>query len=173
MGQIIRLPAHPAAYPDTCTRLDTAECVALLAMRWWVAAFRQNEDPLPRISGGLERAGAGRAALSVDALMSIVARSARRSLMIHRPRCPHLGTDETHLLHAAALVQQGDRHLAEKALHIALLSAQGAEFALGPLDGLGHLFAQARLFFRRRLPPDTTVHDEEGWSSNLYSDMVH
>jgi hypothetical protein len=39
-------------------------------------------------------------------------------------------------------------------LRAALLSAQGAEFALGPLESLGELFAEARLIFRQRRPSD-------------------
>jgi hypothetical protein len=37
------------------------------------------------------------------------------------------------------------------------LSEQGAAFALGPLQGLGELFAEAGFFFRRRRSPLTIV----------------
>jgi hypothetical protein len=57
------------------------------------------------------------------------------------------------LLNAARLVQTGQSKMAERALRTALLSAQGAEFALGPLQGLGELFAEAKLFFRWRRSP--------------------
>src|SRR5689334_23467226 len=107
-GQIVPLRVAPPAYPEVCHDLNTAECVALLAFRWWIAAFRRNEDPLPRIAAGLRRAGAGTAAPPIDALMSIVARSARRTMTIHAPRCPALATDEAQLLYAGALAQRGD-----------------------------------------------------------------
>ena len=55
-----------------------------------------------------------------------------------------------HLLHAASLAQAGESGLAERALRTALLSSSGAEFALGPLEGLGELFTETRLLFRRR-----------------------
>jgi hypothetical protein len=75
----------------------------------------------------------------------------RRPIAIHCPLCGAVSEDEKHLLHAASLAQSGPDELAERALRTALLSAQGAEFALGPLEGLGTLFAAAGLLFRRRL----------------------
>jgi hypothetical protein len=63
--------------------------------------------------------------------------------------------DEKRLLHAASLAQASNTSRAERVLRHALLSAQGAEFALGPLEGIGELFAAARLFLRKRsLPAD-------------------
>ena len=153
MGQIIQLPLRPAGFPDTAAALDPAECTLLTAIRWWVDAYRRDEDPMPRLCQGLETAGASDAAFSVNALMATIARPVQQPITIHCPRCPHLSDDERHLLHAASLAQAGDGRLAENALRAALLSAQGAEFALGPLWGLGGLFAEAGLFFRRRRPP--------------------
>jgi hypothetical protein len=101
----------------------------------------------------MDTAGVHDAAFSVDRLMAVFVRTARRPIAVRCPRCPGLSEDERHLLHAASLVQAGDRKMAERALRTALLSAQGAEFALGPLQGLGDLFAEAKLLFRRRRPP--------------------
>lgn len=56
----------------------------------------------------------------------------------------------------------GRGSLAERVLRTALLSAAGAEFALGPLEGVAELFAEARLLFRRRLVPATV----EPWTSD-------
>jgi hypothetical protein len=145
-------------------------------MRWWLRAFHLNEDPLPRLRQGLLAAGVRDAALSIDAFMSVVRQSARRPLALHSPRCRQLGGDEKCLLHAAALAQAGDSELAERVLRTALLSAQGAEFALGPLEGLGRLLAGARLRLRRRLPPDQDATRSSGigsWSPSLFSDTVH
>jgi hypothetical protein len=153
MGQIIRLPVTLMGYPETSAALDPAECVLLIAIRWWVADFRQHDDPLPRLCQAMGTAGAYDAAFSVDQLMAVFVRSARRPMAIHCPRCPGLSEDEKHLLHAASLVQAGESEMAEHPLRTALLSAQGAEFALGPLHGLGELFAEARLSFRRRRLP--------------------
>jgi len=69
------------------------------------------------------------------------------------PRCPGLSHHGNCLLQAARLAQAGANELAERTLSTALLSAAGAEFCLGPLEGLARLLAQARLYFRRRSWP--------------------
>jgi hypothetical protein len=176
MGQIFRLQLSPTAYPDASANLGTAECVLLLAVRWWVCAFRLNDDPMPRLRQTLASAGTADAAFAVDALMAVVSQSARRPIEIHGPRCTRLANDEKCLLHAASLAQGGDPARAERALHTALLSAQGVEFALGSLEGLGALFARARLLLRRRLPPDhgaPAAAAIESWSPDLFSDTIH
>lgn len=150
MGQVIHLSVPAAAYPVRTDALDTAECLLLIAIRWWVADFRQGQDPLPRLCKAMGTAGARDAAVSVDGLMGVVARTGRQPIAIHCPHCPHLSEDEKHLLHAASLAQAGESGLAEQALRTALLSSSGVEFALGPLEGLGDLFAEAKLLFRRR-----------------------
>jgi hypothetical protein len=176
MGQIVQLPVAAAGYPNTSTALDPAEGLLLIAIRRWVAAYRSGEDPIPRLSHDLEAAGTRDAALSIDALMAIVARTVRQPISIHCPHCPHLSADEKHLLHAASLAQAGDGDLAERALRTALLSAKGAEFALGPLEGLGELFAVARLFFRRRRPPvgdHAPIDGAEPWIPPAPQGTVH
>jgi hypothetical protein len=150
MGQIIRLPVRPARHPDVAADLDAAECVLLIGIRWWVASHRRAEDPMPRLCRGMRSAGGDDAAYSINSFMTILARTLRQPIAIHCPRCPFLSDDEKLLLHAANLAQDGDSRLAEKALCTALLSAQAAEFALVPLEGLGTLLAEARLIFRRR-----------------------
>ena len=155
MGQVIRLPVPAAEYPDRSAALDPAECVLLIAMRWWVAEHRHGVDPLPRLCEAMRTAGAHDAAFSVDRLMSVVAVSTVRPIEVCCPRCPRVSNDEKCLLHAASLAQFGDGALAEKALRAAPLSAQGAEFALCPLRGLAELFAEARLLFRRRAAPQS------------------
>jgi hypothetical protein len=156
MGQIIYLPLPTRSDPATVTGLNRAECVLLVAIRWWVAATREAEDPLPRLRQGLVIAGVPDAVPAVDALMTVIARTARRPLVIHCPRCPAVSEDEAHLLHAVSLGQQDDPRLIERALRNALLSAQGADFALGPLEGIALLFAQANLHLRP--PAPDTLH---------------
>ena len=176
MGQVIRLPVRPPTYPDRSAELDAAECVLLTAIRWWVTDHRCGVDPMPRLCQALDTAGAHDAAFSVDRLMGVIARTVGRPIAIHCPRCPHLSEDEKSLLYAANLMQTGDGPRAEKALRTAFLSAQGAEFALGPLEGLGELFAAARLVFHRRLPranSSGTAQIIEPWSSSASSETVH
>jgi hypothetical protein len=72
-----------------------------------------------------------------------------------------LSDDEKHLLLAVSLTQAGDSDMAENVLRTTLLSAQGAELALGPLEGLSALFAKARLLLsRRRFPSDDQITDD-------------
>ncbi len=167
MGQVIAFPVPPTSYPDRAADLDHAECVLLIAIRSWVDCYKLGEDPIPRLCQGLEIAGAPDAAFSIDGLMTVVARSVVRPVEIHCLRCPQLSDDEKNLLRAASLAQADDGELAEKVLRTCLLSAQGAEFAIGPLEGLAELFAQARLFLcRRRLPAEHPAADDtrESWS---------
>ena len=137
MGQVIHLSVPWATYPVITEALDAAERILLLGVRWWAADYRQSVDPMPRLCDAMRTAGPREAAFSVDRLMAVIARTARRPVAIHCPRCPHLSRDETSLLYAASLVQAGERRTAERALRTALLSAPGAEFALGPLEGFG------------------------------------
>jgi hypothetical protein len=152
MGQVIRLNPLSAAFPAAAdaTDLNDAEIALLGALRTWVAAYRADEDPLPSLCEAMDRVGAHDAAFSVDQMMAVIARSVRRPIATHCPRCPHLSDDERRLLHAASLVQVGDSRLAERALRTALLSAVGAEFIIGPMEGLAELFREAGLFFSRR-----------------------
>jgi len=165
MGQVIRLPvlAWTVPFPEVSTELDLAEHTFLSGIRWWVADHRRGDDPLPRLCRTLDTSNVHDAAFSVDQLMFIIARSAHRQVTIHCPRCPALSDDEKHLLNAASLAQAGRSDLAERTLRTALLTAQGAEFALGPLEGLGELFAEAQLLLRRRRPP-MADHRFESWS---------
>jgi hypothetical protein len=52
----------------------------------------------------------------------------------------------------AGYPEAGDSPMARRVLRTTLLTAQGAELALGPLTALDALVAAARLSFRRRKP---------------------
>jgi hypothetical protein len=167
MGQLVAFPQLPTPYPDLAADLDKGESILLLAIRWWGESFREGEDPIPCLLQGLETVGTADAAFSIDGLMSIVARVARRPVDIRCPRCPRLSDNEKQLLRAVCLAQNGSRDMAEKALRTTLLSPQAAEFALGPLEGLAEIFAKARLFLSpRRLSSDDQAMDDsrESWS---------
>jgi hypothetical protein len=152
MGQIIRLPVSPAGYPDTVATLNPAENVLLVAIRGWVAACRKADDPMPPLRQELTRAGAPEAAISIDALMAIIGRTARQPIEVRCPRCPKLAIDEKHILHAAWAAQERRVHHADGLLRGALLLGEGAAFALGPLEGIAVLFAKAGLVFPQRRP---------------------
>jgi hypothetical protein len=167
MGQIVAFPIPPGSYPDLTANLETADCILLSAIRSWVAAYKEGENPIPRLCQGLQTAGAPNAAFSINDLMTALARAVIRPVDIHCPRCPHLSPDEKHLLRAASLTQAGDSHLAEKVLRTTLLSAQGTELAIGPLEDLGELFTRARLFLscrRWRAEGHEMGDDRQSWS---------
>ena len=90
---------------------------------------------------------------TLDAVMDVSARMARRMIDVRRPRGANLSRDERHPLQAASRAQPGDDELAERVLRTALLTAQGAEFALGPWEGFADILAVAGQFLRRRRSP--------------------
>jgi hypothetical protein len=162
MGQVIRFAISLPTYPDRVNALDTAECAFLLAVRWWVADYRQNEDPLRRLCETMHTAGLEEAAFPMDRLMGVAARSARRSIEIRCPRCAYLSDDEKLLLQAASLVQAGEGEQVERMLHRTLFSAQGAMLALGPLEEVGELFSASKLLFRlRRMERESATAEAE------------
>ena len=170
MGQIIQQPVTVMTeYPETSAALDPATCALLIGIRWWVADFRERDDPLPRLCRAMDLAGAHDAAFSIDQFMAAVVRFARQTVTIYCPCCPTISEDERHLLNAARLVQGGQSKMAERVLRTTLLSAQGAEFALGPLTGLSELFAEAKLFFHwRRLDVSTPVEPRIPTESSIH-----
>lgn len=171
MGHVITFPLLSNAYPDLTAELDPAEAVLLSAIRWWVESYQAGDDPVPRLCQCLESAGVSDAAFSIDGLMMVVARSVTRPAAIQCPRCPSISMDEKRLLQAASLAQADECFLAAKVLRTTLLSAQGAEFAMGALEGLGTLFAQARLLLSRRRMPveDRQPSDDPTLSSPPHS----
>jgi hypothetical protein len=162
MGRILPFaPRILRGYPTASTALDPAESVFLLALRWWVADIKQWVDPMPRLRQAMTMAGAADAAESIDQFMCVVARTAQRQIETHAPRCSCLSADELRLMHTARLAQGGERALAASRLAVDLLPAAAADFALGPLSGMGVLFRQAGLHFPHRAgpetPPDRTI----------------
>jgi hypothetical protein len=162
MGQVVPFPTRPIAPAAKASDLPTAECVLLLAIRWWVEDYCAGADPMPRLREALDKAGAHDAAFSIDGLMTSLAHVTRRRLSIHCPRCPDLSNDERRLLEAASLTQSGRIDLAQQALRTALLSSDGAACAIDALDGLCEIFGQTRLFFARR--PEPSQDGVEAWS---------
>ncbi len=153
MGQVIQFQLSVDPYPEHRSGLDDPEAVLLIGLRWWAEDTSRQRDPLPRLREGMGIAGLPDSAMAIDAFMTIAGRSTYPALEVHGPRCDCLSQDEKHLLHAASLAQAGHDVLAERVLRTALLTAQGADMALGPLLAIGQLFSSARLFFRCRASP--------------------
>jgi hypothetical protein len=152
MGRI--LPFTPRilhTYPVRAEALDHAEGMVLAGMRTWVAELKRGADPMPRLRQHMAGLGAPDAALSLDQFLRIIARTTRRPVDMRCPHCQRLSQDEQRLLHAAALAQAGESGRAERTLRCGLLSPSGAEFALGPLEGLGELLLGIGLILPRRV----------------------
>jgi hypothetical protein len=147
MGHFSQIPPLSFAYPGTIRSLGNAERTFVHAVRGWVAGHRQGGDPLPHLCKLMRSAGVSDAAFYVDRLIAVIARTARRTVAIRCQHCPYLSDDESCLLRAASLAQAGKSALAKAVLRNTLLSLRGAEFAVGPLEDLGQLFAEARLIF--------------------------
>lgn len=130
--------------PGSVRDLGKPDALLLLAIRWWVEERLAGRAALPRLRDAMARAGVADAAHSVDALMDIILRTARRKIATHVPRCAVVSVDELSLLRAAALVQAGWAEEARARL-ADLMAPAGARFAMGPLAGLGQIFASARL----------------------------
>lgn len=165
MGRIMPFaPRVLRGYPAAADALDEPEAVLLRCLRSWVADVRQGTNPLPRLRDAM--AGMADAAASLDMLMRVIARTAYRPVEIGCERCPRVAADEQRLLHATRLAQGREAWLAEEALRAGLLSDTGAEFALGPLQGLGEIFLEAGLRLRPRSlvePADPAAASLSAW----------
>jgi hypothetical protein len=158
MAQILPFtPRSLRGIPAATTALEAAESLYLLALRWWVVDVRAWADPAPRLCQAMAQAGAEAAAASVDQFMRVLARTAQRPVELHLPCCSCVAGDEQMLLHAARLAQCGEPRRAAACLTGELLPALAADFALGPLAGLGTLFGRAGLYFPHRAAPDAAL----------------
>lgn len=95
------------------------------------------------------RFGVMEAASSLDLLLQVMQRTATRNVDVRCARCPHLSPDEARVLQAAAALQRHDRTAAWTAL-ASFLPLQAADFALGPVEGLAHIFQGAGWALPRR-----------------------
>lgn len=154
MGHILPfVPRVLRGYPATVAALEPSERLFLGQVRLWVQAVRQGLNPVPALRQAMAAQGVGAAAMSIDMLMRILGRAARRPVEVRCPACSRLAADEQALLHAARLAQGRDMRLAEETLRAALLSPVAASFAMGPLEGLGRIFAAAGLPLPSRALP--------------------
>jgi hypothetical protein len=158
MGQVIAFPAHPTPCPGRVADLGFAENVLLVAIRCWVEAYRGATIPSHAFAKGSRAPGLLMPRFSIDALVTIVARAVRRPVEVHCPGCPNVSDDEKRRLYAASLAQAGVSDFPDKVLRTTLLSAEGAAFAIGSLEGLGELFSHAWLFVTRRTSTAQKTH---------------
>ncbi|MCK8785171.1 hypothetical protein M0638_12330 [Roseomonas sp. NAR14] len=159
MGFVFPLAPPPPDYPSATACLDPAERLLLHAIRLWVAARQREAEPVSLVREAFEAAGLRQgAAAALDGWLQIVRRTALRPLNVGCPRCTMVTEDETWMLAAAAASQRGAAPAALRALR-RCMSRPGADFAIGPVDGLAELFAEAGLPFRWRRLPDGLAPD--------------
>lgn len=151
MGHIMPfVPRVLRGYPASADALEPPELILLSSVRRWVAAVRRAADPAPILSQAMAANGVTAAAMSIDMFMNIVARTAWRPVEVRCPYCMRVAADEQVMLHAARFAQGRDIRMAEETLRAGLLSPVGASFAMGPLKGLGRIFAVAGLLLPSR-----------------------
>jgi hypothetical protein len=129
---------------DTFEGLEVSERLLVWGGRTWVACCRRRHCPMAEIKGVFSRFGVTDAAASLDALLGAAAQHAIRSIAVQCPVCAQISDDEVTLLSAASAAQRHDPATAQAHLQ-SWLPAAIAEWALGPLHGLGVLFARAGL----------------------------
>jgi len=156
---VMSLPA-----PGTCvplTQLSQPDRLLLWAMRAWVIGLQRRIDVLPPLRMAFAEFGIADAAELLDALMSIAACGALRTLSIDCVCSPTASEDESRLLAAAALHQArqgfGARFLLREMLTpaasrdageilerlAAVLTAGNCRLSCWPIDAARFVFAPA------------------------------
>ncbi len=149
---------------DTFEALQIPERLVVWGARTWVCCSRTQDSPVAQLEPVFHRFGVVAAAASLDALLCATAQTATHALEVRCPRCPNLSDDEVYLLHAAAAAQHGDLVSARSQLQ-RWLPAAVAAWTLGPVCGLGRLFANAGLILPLRSTSDEMRDQAAGASS--------
>jgi|SRR5215475_4464390 len=128
----------------TFEALDIPQRLVVWGCRTWVAGCRQQRCTMDDVRAVFSRFAVIDAAASLDALLGAAAQYAIRPIQVRCPVCAQISDDEVILLHAAAAAQHRDLPAARGHLEHWLPAAL-ADWALGPLCGLGALFEHAGL----------------------------
>lgn len=140
----------PLEAAETFEALEVSERLLIVGCRTWVVRRSTRSCPLDELDQLFAGFGVLGAAAPLDVLLCAAARTAFRPIEVHCPRCRKLSDDETRLLCAVAVGQADDLAQASRQLAHWLPSAV-ADWACGPVCGLGLLFAQAGLVLPQRL----------------------
>ncbi|MGF1628716.1 MAG: hypothetical protein ACFCUT_04545 [Kiloniellaceae bacterium] len=140
--------SQPLPSAGATAALREVEHGLVTAIRLWVAAFKQQEDPLGAVrehfeqqfnaSGTLwgDRRGGNDAGLSLHAVLRNTTLAATRPVDVRCPTCPGLSPDEARLLDAVAWLQRDVAEPAAAALGDWLPPA-AVRLSLSPARGLG------------------------------------
>lgn len=89
------------------TELKTGELFAVMALRFWAAAYKEPSDERYRWQAGFVAADiSDEGATAFNALFLIVATAAQRPLDVRCPKCLSLGDDEAAFLQILSLLQR-------------------------------------------------------------------
>ncbi|KAA0594181.1 hypothetical protein J2848_007029 [Azospirillum lipoferum] len=141
------MQSHRRASPprERFQDLRGAEVLVVSVLRLWAEPLREPERQHPHWQDGMIEAGlSNEAAVAFDTLMRIVLAATTRSLDLHRPPCPGLGTDEALLLDMLRLAQRG-QHGEAGLLMNDWLPLAGVRMAMAPLCVLAAALARAGL----------------------------
>lgn len=137
------VPAYPSETP--LQRLSAAELFVVCTLRFWVADYRDGDCEYASWRRGFAHARiSGEGAEGFDALLWVIAASARRTLDVRDVRCPKLGDDEARLLQLTGSLQQ-DRLAEAVAVLSDWLPPAGVRLALGPAQRLASALAERAL----------------------------
>ena len=146
------VPAYPAETP--LQRLCAVELFVVCTSRFWVADYRDDDCEYVSWRRGFAHAGISEeGAEGFDALLWVIAASARRTLDVRDVRCPRVGDDEAWLLQLVGSLQR-DRLAEAVAILSDWLLPTGVRLALGPAQRLASALAGRALRIPdRRIDP--------------------
>jgi hypothetical protein len=144
------LPAVSRYELVAVAELETAELLLIGTLRLSLLQWRDPEGEHPDWRGGFETAEIAEDAVpAFDALLRIIAATARRRLDLRCRHCPALGADELRLLRILALMQR-ERDADAAALLADCLPPVALRMAMLPARGLAMALLQGGLLLPLR-----------------------
>ena len=148
------------AYPENApmTELRTGELFAVMALRFWAAAYKEPAEDRFRWQSGFEAADiSNEGATAFNAILLIVAASAQRPLDVRCPKCLSLGDDEASFLQMLSLLQR-DCVTGAELVMMSWVPPAAARTALPFISSLAHAMAERGLRIPQRPTEDALNH---------------
>ena len=148
------------AYPENApmTELRTGELFAVMALRFWAAAYKEPAEDRYRWQAGFEAADiSDEGATAFNAIFLLVATAAQRPLDVRCPKCLSLGNDEASFLQMIGLLQRDCITGAELVL-MGWLPPAAARTALPFVISLAQAMAERGLRIPQRPTEDALNH---------------
>lgn len=141
--------------------------LALWGLRYWATCARKGRCPALLMWDVYHSARVPDAAASIDALMRIFHRAARRPPCFGCPACSTITDDEALLLQALCHLQQGDGSAAEPLL-APWLPPLAAEMAAPAMEGLACLLSRAGYLLVSDHVPTVTGNEAQAPARHLH-----